>query len=139
MKKSLKPIVSAAIILGAALLGSKIYNSALNNRSINKPAYHTESCATGLSGHIEYTRYPDGSQDVKIYPGISHQYADSKLYQDLNGDGIVDRIRENGSLLKANRLTEILIREHDYSQNKKRFDEADKQLQELMTKYPSKK
>jgi len=125
-------------IIGIVLLAGRGCNNYLNNRTIDKPAYHTESRALGLSGHVEYTKYLDGSQDVKIYPSLGHRLFNSELHQDLNGDGLVDRIREDGSELKANRLKDILIRKQDYSINKERFDKADRQLQELMTKYPTK-
>jgi hypothetical protein len=42
-----------------------------------------------------YTRYNDGSADLKVYPSII-RLASSKLYQDLDGDGPIDRIRING-------------------------------------------
>jgi hypothetical protein len=126
-------------IIGAALLGARGCNMAFNNRTINKPAYHTESRATGLAGHVEYTRYSDGSQDVKIYPNLGHRLFGSELHQDLDGDGLVDRIRQDGPEWKMNRLNGILVRKHDYQANKERFDESDRQLQELTTEYPAKK
>lgn len=129
--------VYAGIIL-AMLGGVRGCNMALNNRTLDKSAYHIESRATGLTGHVEYTRYSDGSKDVKKYPGIGHRMFDSELHQDLNGDGLVDRIRRNGAEWKFNRLSKLLVREHDYQANKDRFDKADAQLQNLMVKYPSK-
>jgi hypothetical protein len=111
-------------------------NVAFNNRTINNQAYHTESRATGLNGHIEYTRYKDGSQDVKIYPSWGHRMFSSELHQDLNGDGLIDRIRQDGPEWKDNRLNTILVRKFDYQQNKARFDKADKELNSLMNKYP---
>ncbi len=125
-------------MIGAILLGTRGCDMAFNNRTIDKSAYHTESRATGLTGHVEYTRYSDGSQDVKIYPGFSHRWFGSELQQDLNGDGLVDRIRQDGPEWKMHRLYDILVREQDYKANKARFDEADKQLQELAAKYPVK-
>ncbi len=121
------------------LLGAKGCNNFLNNRTIDKPAYHTESQATGIAGHIEYTRYADNSQDVKIYPSWNHRYWSSELDQDLNGDGIVDRIRLDGPEFKMHRLTDLLVRAQDYSTSKEKFDEADKRLAELMKKYHAKK
>lgn len=121
-------------------LGNMEYNRALNNRSIERPAHQTESRAIGIYGHIEFTRYSDESIDIKEYPGFApHRLFDSELYQDLNGDGLVDRIRQNGAEWKMNRLSELLVREYDYEAHKDRFDEADKQLQGLMVKYPAKK
>jgi len=124
-------------VFGLALLGARGCNSLLNNRTINKSTHQTVSYATGINGHVEYTKYVGGSQDVKIYPGLGHRLWDSELHQDLDGDGYVDRIRKNGSELKANRLTEILIRGLDYDTHKDRFDKADERLQKLMEKYPA--
>jgi len=139
MKGILKIIGIFAGVFGALAIGTRSCNNAFNDKSIDKPAYHTESHTTGVSGHVEYTRYSDGSQDVKIYPGLSPRIFDSELYQDLNGDGLVDRIRREGSELKMSCLSGLLVREYDYLLNKKVFDEADKQLRELMTRYPLKK
>ena len=139
MKDTIKMISIGAGIIGAMLLGARGCNMAWNNRSTDKPAYRTESRASGLYGHVEYTRYSDGSQDVKEYHGFAHRLFDSELHQDLNGDGLVDRIRQNGAGWKMNHLSELLIREHDYDGNKDRFDEADAQLQDLTVKYPEKK
>lgn len=122
-------------IFGLIGLGARGYNMLMNNRTIDKPTHHTVSYATGLTGHVEYTRYVDGSQDVKIYPGLGHRLWDSELHQDLNGDGAVDRIRKNGAEWKMNRLSELLIREYDYDTSKDRFDKADERLQNLMKKY----
>ena len=108
---------------------------AWNNRTLNKSAFTTKSYATGLYGHIEYTRYSDGSRDVKEYPGFAHRLFDSELHQDLDGDGKVDRIRRNGAEWKMNRLSELLVRESDYKLHKERFNEADEQLQNLIRKY----
>ena len=134
-------IKTVGLFLGlsvALALGTRGCNSLFNDRTINKPAYHTESRATGLYGHIEYTKYADGSQDVKIYPGFSHRWVGSELHQDLDGDGLIDRIRQDGPEIKMHSLYDILVRKEDYRSNKKRFDEADKQLQDLMVKYPQK-
>jgi len=139
MKDRLDMIGLYLAIIAVALGGTRGCNMLFNNRSLDKPAYHIESYSTGLTGHIEFTRYFDGSIDVKEYPGLGHRLFDSELHQDINGDGLVDRIRKNGSELKMNQLSEILVRETDYQTNKKRFDKADTQLQDLITKYPSKK
>ena len=97
------------------------------------------SLATATTDYSVDPLNTDGSQDVKEYPSLGHRLFDSELYQDLNGDGLVDRIRRNGAEWKMNRLSELLVREYDYQSDKERFDEADKQLQELMVKYPIKK
>lgn len=125
------PIVTLALLL----FGVRGCNNLFNNRTINKPSYETHSYATGLTGHVEYTKYHDGSQDIKIYPSLGPRLWDSELHQDLNGDGKIDRIRRQGAEWKMNRLSELLVRENDYLTNKKRFDKADKKLLELMEKY----
>jgi hypothetical protein len=102
---------------------------------VETPTYEMESYSTGIYGHVEYVVYSDGSQDIKVYPNLSHRNSQSELYQDLNGDGSVDRIRLQGSELKFNRLNDILVRDSDYSTHTEQFDEADQMLQELMEKY----
>lgn len=57
------------------------------------------------------------------------------MYQDLNGDKKVDRIRRNGAEWKFNRLSELLIREYDYAKHEKKFNEADKLLRKLIKNY----
>jgi len=139
MGEKLKMIgVTAAVVgtlLSGVLLAGRSCNKYLNNRVIDKPAYHTVSFATGLAGHVEYTRYFDGSQDVKIYPYLGHRMFSSELDQDLDGDGKVDRIRKDGSEFKGNRLAELLIRKYDYDTKKETFDNADRRLQDLMKKH----
>ena len=124
---------AGALALGALL--TRGCNCAWNNREISKPSHQTISYSTGITGHVEYTRYDDGTRDVKIYPGLSHRLFDSELYQDLDGDGLVERIRRNGAEWKMNRLNKLLVREHDYAEHKEEFDEADQKLQELIEKY----
>lgn len=131
----MKELIIGAAVLAALGGGMRACNNSWNNRIIEKPTHYTTSYATGLTGHVEYTRYTDGSQDVKRYPGLGHRLWDSELHQDLDGDGLVDRIRKNGAEWKMNRLNELLIREYDYDDNQERFDSADKQLQELAAKY----
>ncbi len=128
-------IIALGVSIGIPLLVARGCTMLFNNKQIVNPAYKTVSYATGLNGHIEYTRYSDGSQDVKSYPGVGHRMWDSELQQDLDGDGLIDRIRRNGAEWKANSLREILVRTTDYQANKGRFDKADKRLQLLMEKY----
>ena len=120
-----------AFIAGA----SKGLNMIFNDRTIKGQSYNTESHSTGISGHVEYTLCKDGSRDVKIYPSFGHTMFSSELYQDLNGDGLVDRIRQEGPAMKNHSLKNILIRKFDYQQNKEIFDKADNQLSALMNEY----
>jgi len=124
-----------AVAIAAMIGGTRGCDMVFNNRTINNQSYHTESRATGLTGHIEYTKYADGSQDVKVYPGLGHRMFGSELHQDLNGDGLVGRIRQDGPEWKFHRLNKILVRNFDYPQNKRAFDKADEQLQSLTNKY----
>lgn len=112
-------------------------NLAWNNRDIQNEAHTTTSYATGITGHVEYTRFHDGSQDVKVYPGLGYGLFDSELLKDFDGDGKVDRIRRNGAEWKMNRVTYVLDREKDYKEHRKKFDEADKTLQGLIKEHSS--
>ena len=132
MKDNIRNI---GLVVGAGLAilgGFRFFNGLSNDKKINhKPAYEMTSHATGwFSGHTEYTRYADGSQDVEEYPARGYF---STFYQDLNGDGLVDRIRKNGTGM-FRRPAELLIRAQDYQTHKKEFDEADKKLRELASK-----
>jgi hypothetical protein len=123
------------IIIAIPFLCARGCNHYFNNQNISKKLYHLVSEPYGLNrGHIEYIRYADGSQDVKIYGNFRD--SKSSFYQDLDGDGRVDRIRINSSRFKANRLSGLFIREQDYETHKEEFDKADRKLQELINKYP---
>lgn len=122
-------------VLGGTLLLAGGCNAINNNRHVETEAYTIHSRATGLYGHKEFTRYADGSMDVKLYPSLSHRMLSSELYQDFDGDGLVDRIRVNGSELSFHRLKKLLVREQDYYEHSEDFIEADELLRELMEKY----
>lgn len=127
------PLAIWGAIIGAIIGGEWGCNLACNNRTLKHREFENHSFSTGISGHVEYTKYSDGSRDVKVYPTINTY--ESEFYQDLNGDGKVDRIRQNAFGGKMQRLNEILIRTHDYEANQERFDEADKRLQSLIAKF----
>ncbi|MBI2045485.1 hypothetical protein HYT23_05480 [Candidatus Pacearchaeota archaeon] len=109
-------------------------NRGCNNQAISHPGYHAVSKANGLSGHTEYVKYADGSQEVKIYPGLGHGLFSSRLLEDFNGDSLIDRIRENSGTIQANKLKRILIRDFDSTAYKEEFAEADRELQEQIIK-----
>jgi len=127
-----------SLFAGAMFLGVRGCNYCFNNFQTKEESHQTVSYSTGITGHVEYTRYKDGSQDVKVYPGVGHRLWDSDLFQDLNGDGKVDRIRRNGPEWKVNSLTEVLVRKQDYETNRERFDKADARLRELRAEYAEK-
>lgn len=139
LKNKLRTYVSAVFLPLIVLSGVRACNTAWNNKTISNPGYQTESYSSGIFGHVEFTTYSDNSHDIKIYPGLSHRYFNSQLNQDLNGDGLVDRIRESGGEVRMNSLKNILTRENDYNTNKKLFDKADEQLKYLINKYSTKK
>jgi len=131
-----KVLILYGAFIGGVLLGTKACDMAFNNQTVLKPGYFMKSKATGIMGHEEYVQYTDGSREVKLYPNIiGHRYGSSEFYQDLNGDGKVERIRINGPEWKMHKLETILIRENDYETNKEKFDKADQKLQELMKQY----
>ncbi|MBN1377393.1 hypothetical protein JW949_03645 [Candidatus Woesearchaeota archaeon] len=131
-------LMKLAVIV-IAMAGTRGCNMAFNNRDIKKDGRHTISHATAITGHREYTIYNDGSTDVKVYPGVwGHRIASSKLYQDLDGDGLVDRIRVNGPEWQAHRLKSLLIREYNYEDYKDEFHEADRILSQEAERYNKK-
>ncbi|HLC81083.1 MAG TPA: hypothetical protein VJH68_00315 [Candidatus Nanoarchaeia archaeon] len=142
MRDSLKIIRISAGIIGTMLLGYKGYYLTGNNSSGEKLAYEIERSGyqielhtTGLPGFVEFTRFPDGSQEVKIYPRFPTKSFNRELHQDLNGDGLVDRIMCNGAEWKIDQSGELLIRKQDYDAHRERFNEADRQLQKLVVRY----
>ena len=121
-------------LIGVVLIGglTRGCNALFNDKNISNEKYNLVSKSTGIFGHNEYVKFSDGSAQVKIYPGLlGHRYSSSKLYEDLNGDALTDRIRINGPEWKFHKLQNILIREKDYSSHKKMFEEGD----ELFQKY----
>jgi len=129
-------VLATAVVVAAITFGiPRACNTAFNNRTIVKPGYYAVTRATGFNGHKEYIRYTDGSQEIKVYPSLGHRTFGSKVYQDLDGDNLVDRIRNHGPEWKMHRMGELLIRGNDYQDHKSDFDKADQQLQELAAKY----
>lgn len=139
IKETLKGIVTYSIIIGGFLgiLGGGIRGCSYlwNDKTVENSAYVLNSRAIGVNGHIELTQYSNGSFDVKKYPGFGHTYFSSKLYQDLDGDTLVDGIRVNSSAWRMNSIKELLVREHDYETHKKEFDEADLLLRTEIARY----
>lgn len=135
MKKGAKIIICYILAFGVMVLVAMGINMFFNNQTIETEGYISVSHATWLTGHVEYTSYSTGHQDVKIYPGLGHRLFDSILYQDLDGDCRVDIIRRNGPEWKCNKLDLLLIRDSDFDLNKEDFIEADKILRDLKTKY----
>ena len=134
LRNKLNIFVTLACIIGFPALIARGCNYLINDQIFVGHSYKTNSFSTGISSHTEYTKYSDGSRDVKIYPifgGISN----SELRQDIDGDGIVDRIRGSGAGWKGHKFTELLIRKDDYQSNKERFNEADKHLSDLIRQY----
>jgi hypothetical protein len=138
IKEYVKPILLTGVTLLTVLGLSKGCNMLLNNRSIDHPGYKFESRALGPFSHTQFIEFADGSYEIKKYPIFGLRTFSSELYQDLNGDGLVDRIRRNGPEWQMNRLVELLDRKHDYETHTERFERADQELQELITRYSTK-
>ncbi len=69
-RDSLFPFTYLIILAGIIGLGSSKLNSYFNNKEITNPKYHMVSYSRGINGHVEYVKYSNGSQDVKIYPNF---------------------------------------------------------------------
>lgn len=130
MNRNLLLAGSLTLLLGVSM--SSICNRLLNNKKVETAGYISISVAKGIAGHVEYTCYKGGLQEVKAYPRM---IGDTEHYLDFNGDNAVDRIRVEGSALKLNSLREILIRENDYPLHKEEFDDADKMMKEMSEKH----
>jgi hypothetical protein len=131
-EEEIKPLAGYFLITGLCLLGMRGCNMLWNNSETITPSRHTLSRAAGLVGHQEYTKYADGSADLKVYPGnpLGHRWFESRLYQDLNGDGKVERIRINGPEFTLHHLKDILSRDAEYSSHKEDFDLGERILAE---------
>jgi len=143
MTETLKNKIGEGLLIAAAVVGvyfvSNWMNSMHNTKHVVTKGYQLESVSNGMDGHTEFIRYKDGSCDIKIIPK-KESYDDTQYYQDLDGDGLIDRIRRSSNFTTTNRrLTELLIRKHDYSSKKSDFDKADNTLSKLMDKYPNMK
>lgn len=122
-------LVKVLIWLAVIFLLPRGCNMLWNNRHIQTESTETISYAKGFIAHIEYTKYGDGSEDIKKYPDVlGHRYLSSVLYQNFDRDNTIDRIRKNGPEWKMHRLTKIVVRETDYEEHKKEFDKGDELL-----------
>ncbi|MFT4308219.1 MAG: hypothetical protein ACMXYM_02510 [Candidatus Woesearchaeota archaeon] len=129
--------LAAALAIGLGGLGFVTgLNAALNTQTIITPSHTTITRPQGLLGHVELTVFADGSAEVKRYHGFGHRFFASDFYQDLNGDGRVDRIRRNGPEFAMNRHLGVHVREHDYPEHSDLFDRADAEVRRLLEKYP---
>lgn len=127
------PIIAGTIIvslgLGIVFGLTKACNTHFNHKSISGQSYRAESTDSGyLTGHVEYIRYKDCSQEVTIFE--SFQTGSIKNGRDLDGDGLIDIIKINGAYWGNLPLKSILVRKDDYLTHKKEFDEADKLLKQ---------
>lgn len=131
-KDAIKYVIKAiAVLLTIGLGGTKGCNYYYNNRVLTTSAHKTISRAVGLAGHVEYSVFNDGSKEIRIYPVMGTRNQTSESYQDLNGDGKIDRIRKNASEWKMHHLTSILVRDQDYNSHKEEFNKADSLLKKL--------
>ncbi len=124
-----------ATIFGLTMLGLRACNAEANTGSINHPGHQTISYPINTTGHVDYTRFSDGSQEIYIHPNKGILGYAFKLIQDTNGDCLADRIRKQNPLWKLDSLQEILIRDQDLGLHQEDFDEADELLQELGQEY----
>jgi hypothetical protein len=135
----LKEILSSylwVLFLVAFFVITCALNTLFNNKSVSGQGFMAVSHVTGIYSHDEYIKYESGAQEVKSYPGISHRYGSSVLFEDLDGDNLIDVISTHGSEMSFNRLKLLLLRKYDYPKNKRFFDNADKLLEKLRNKYP---
>lgn len=126
----------AALIVPFVILAM---NHACNRGVVVQPTHTTISRATGWIGHKDYTRYPDGSVDLKTYPDyFGHFYFSTKLFQDLDGDGLTDRIRVNGPAFQMWQNRAILSRDTDYNTKRGDFLRGDTLIKEWNKIYKEK-
>jgi hypothetical protein len=123
------------VVLVIGLITAVNINSYFNDKVVTTNSSITHSYIIGYAGHVEFTKFNDNGYEIKTYPGYGHRFGHSKLYQDIDSDGSVDRIRINASEMKAHTLLAILVRKYDYREHQAEFDEADRSLADLIKKF----
>ena len=125
-----------AVVVAPASIISRACNYVTNTGARQTTAYNVVSYSDGFFGHVDYTRFPDGSQDVLVIPESFRGGIDTMLYQDNDGDGTVDLIRTWAVQgLDRRRLEVIAARSIDYDSQRGKFDAADMLLQDLMRRH----
>lgn len=122
-------------ILVLTLGGVRGCNYMHNNTTTQSLGHVTQSYSTGISGHVDYSKFKDGSYEIKTYPSFGHKLFDSKLYTDFDGDGKIDRIRVHNGEMGMNSLEKLLVRDFDYDKNSDEFDNGDTLLNNLIVEY----
>lgn len=129
MDELLKVLIKCALLIGIGVgAGAGLHrgcNVHYNSYETRTPKYHTVSKATGIAEHIDYTKYADGTEEIRFSPGI--RINPEKIYFNSGKDNEVDRIRKHSN--HTGKL-ELLVRDLDYETNKEEFDKADQLLLE---------
>ncbi|MDP3989594.1 MAG: hypothetical protein Q8Q01_00115 [archaeon] len=126
------------IVVGVALGVSALFCglSSYNNYHLSNENLVSNSRATGFydfTGKMEYTQLGDGSEEIQLRTENGSKVV---LYQNLNGDDTVDRIRiERYQTRDIFRLEEILIRALNYPKHESEFNQADEILLEERQRY----
>lgn len=138
MKEEGVRLVFTGLVLAVVAVASRGCNNLWNNRTLKTNSSITHSFATGINGHVEFTKYRKGGCDAKVYHSLGHTYLDSELLEDFDGDGKVDRIRSNRGDFLYNRQSELLVRTDDFEEYRHRFEESDAYMAELRSLYGDK-
>ncbi len=133
---------SIALLGGISIASVITFGSILsscNDYNITRPNLVSNSRPIGkiLSGKIEYTKLKDGSEEIYIDAATFFVRNEKvRIYQNLDGDDKVDRIRVQSYKMRGvTALEDILIRNLDFDQYSKEFEEADKLLLQQREKY----
>ncbi len=133
MGKTSLYIITGIISFGGLIaLGVRSCNTHYNDRTEKKQGYQLISFADGVDGHTECVFYEDNSLDVRVQESFSN--GDVTFIQDLDGDGLADRIRVQGSKAERYALDSLLIRKYDFKSHSKEFKEADKTIKSCISK-----
>lgn len=116
-------------VIGAGILVTR----SCSTYTIDAPNYTSTSEPIGIVGSVEYTRFKDGSEEILVTEHSLQTH--TTLYQNLDGDNKIDRIRFDVRGAGGNsHLEKLLVRSVDFESNKDLFNQADRLLPKLRKK-----
>ncbi len=119
-------LINKLIVLGSCFLflfSDGLFDSSGRYRTYSR---HIHSNDGSISGYREFD-FSLERREVRIYSGIPDRYFYA-FFQDLNGDGRVEKIGVKEGFFSRRRV--IADRLQDYERERRRFDSADKVLDE---------
>lgn len=112
----------AVLTLALSTLLKSCNNYSLSNRNLTSTSRALSTW--DFRSKLEYTKLKDGSEEMIHITGRR-----ITLYQNLDGDNTIDRIRKEKYVIRdIFKLENILLRRYDYGTNSAGFNSADSLL-----------